>query len=323
MSTQTIIAQLAILALFFQSCGPGIPQPEAPAVRLNDLSECEPSARAKETSSTYSLSSTNVHLVFQAGSRKLLASGMLVWMNAPAAMRRGRWTVSPADANGTVGPILRPGTYVDPVANPVVVLDPGHGGGDNGATGRRGLKEKDVTLDVALRVQRQLAAAGVAVRLTRGTDKAVELADRSVMARRAGADLFVSIHANSSRNPDSKGIETYLMTAAGHTSTAETGRAQKALPGNAFDGANMVLAYQLHRSLLNNGATEDRGVKRARFSVLRDAGCPAVLTEIGFISNSREESNMASGEHRERIASGISAGILSYLRYVKPVRAAT
>jgi N-acetylmuramoyl-L-alanine amidase len=200
-----------------------------------------------------------------------------------------------------------------------VVLDPGHGGEDSGAVGAQRVCEKKVALDVAARVAARLRDSGVVVRMTRTQDQTLPLYQRPACARRWGADLFVSMHLNSSRNDDAAGLETYIVPAAGYPSTSSTRADSRSCDGNRFDAQNALLAYYLQRGVLSTARIPDRGIKRARFEVLTEAPCPAALVECGFVSNRSEARRLRDAEYREALADGISRGILTYISRSTPL----
>ena len=172
-----------------------------------------------------------------------------------------------------------------------VVIDPGHGGGDPGAVGIGGLREKDITSAIAGRVQQTLAAKGINAILTRTDDSEIDLQPRVDTAERANADIFVSIHANSISlsRPDINGLETYYYS------------------------SGLRLAQTIHNSLLQRTSLADRGVRTARFYVLVHTSMPAVLVETGFVTGSEDVARFRDPAALNGIADGISAGILQYL----------
>jgi N-acetylmuramoyl-L-alanine amidase len=255
-------------------------------------------------------------LIFRTDSREVLVNNTLLWLHEPVAYARGRWSLREVDATKVIDPILRPDRYLGRMGYRVVVIDPGHGGQDIGARGARGVEEKRAVLDIARRIRAHLVSAGVKVYMTRESDRFVELDERCVRAARWGADVFISIHLNSAANSAAQGTETYVLAAAGYESTAG-GLSNLSQPGNRFEGANAVLGYHVHKALTTKIGAQDRGVKRSRFLVLKNAPCPAVLVECGFVSNRREEERLLSEAYRESIAQGISRGTLSYLNLVK------
>ncbi len=174
----------------------------------------------------------------------------------------------------------------------LVIIDPGHGGKDPGAIGIGGVREKDIVLPISLHLQEFLSQNGIEVRMTRGSDFFVSLEGRSVRANEAGADLFVSIHANaiSLQRPDVNGLETYYF---------ESGRS---------------LADTIHRNVLRRISTiRDRRVRRARFYVLRKTRMPSVLVEVGFVTGNEDVYRLQDSSYRQRMAEAIGEGILEYI----------
>ena len=183
---------------------------------------------------------------------------------------------------------------------------------------RSGFKEKDLALDIVLRVKAHLAAAGVRVILTRDSDRFWELEDRPYLAARGGGDLFVSLHMNSALSRSVQGIETFVTAAENCPPTAESkvGGRYPAVPNNQFNHSNTVLGNQLQRAVVGITRAEDRGMKHARFVVLRNSAMPAALIECGFLSNAQEAQKLATPSYRETVALGIAQGILNYLALV-------
>jgi N-acetylmuramoyl-L-alanine amidase len=171
---------------------------------------------------------------------------------------------------------------------PVIVIDPGHGGADWGATD--GIKEKDAVMAIGVQVATILEAHGIKAILTRNGDYFIGLDRRVEIARESKADLFVSIHANYYDRPEAMGVETYSY------------------------GSGSRLADMIQQSIVRRLAVVDRGTKTARFLVLRKSTIPAVLVETGFISNKIECALLATPEYRNRMADAIARGILEYLR---------
>jgi len=222
-----------------------------------------------------------------------------------------------------------------------IVLDPGHGGEDPGAVGRRGTREKIVVIDIVRRLKKKLEKQGFEVILTRDSDKLVSLTDRAKTGNGRRADLFVSIHANSSPNRAACGLETYFLSeaktdweravAARENASFQTGDSSNAL--NAAGDVGLILAdlaqneYLVESSELAARIQEkavpyvrikDRGVRQANFYVLRNNFMPAVLVEVGFLSNKSEEKLLRQFDHRERLAEGISRGIAEFAKLYNP-----
>lgn len=173
----------------------------------------------------------------------------------------------------------------------VVMVDPGHGGKDPGAVGLNGLREKDVILPISQQVAAILQQQGIQVILTRTSDYFVDLAPRVDMAKQANADLFVSIHANAiARRSDVNGLETYYYS------------------------NGQRLAQTIHNSILQSMDIKDRGVRQARFYVLRNNPMPAVLVEVGFVTGAQDQPRLATPEYQSQMAQAIARGILQYIQ---------
>jgi N-acetylmuramoyl-L-alanine amidase len=224
-----------------------------------------------------------------------------------------------------------------------IVIDPGHGGHDPG-TPARGLTESQLTLDVALRLEKLLAKdEGVEVVLTRRTDAYIPLEERTAIANRSDADLFLSIHANSSRNTAASGIETYFLSfasspdaeaiAARENSASEREMHQlsdiiKAISLNnkldeSRDLANMVQDALMANLKKSNREVRSRGVKKAPFVVLIGAQMPSVLAEISFLTNRRELQLLKTAAYKQRIAESLHNAIVKYRKSLKGARVAT
>jgi N-acetylmuramoyl-L-alanine amidase len=223
-----------------------------------------------------------------------------------------------------------------------IVIDPGHGGHDPGAHGKS-LTEADLVLDVALRLEKLLLAQrGVEVVMTRRTDVFIPLEERTAIANREGADLFLSIHANASRNRKAHGIETYFLNFASNPDAqsvaarenAASGRTMHSLPeivraitindklDESRDFATMVQRSMIRSLRTKNKGVRDLGVKQAPFVVLIGAVMPSVLAEISFVTNPQEGKLLKSGAYRQKIAEALLDGIATYQRSVKNIRTA-
>ena len=193
-----------------------------------------------------------------------------------------------------------------------IMIDPGHGGSDKGAAGPRGLLEKNLNLAMALKLRTALRKLGYQVIMTRAADSTLSLQGRSDLCEKFRPDLFLSIHCNAASGKTITGIETFAMTPQGCASSNDSKPGNTKSSGNAFDKNNYRLAYEIQKALLKNTNAEDRGVKHARFFVLRNASCPAVLIETGFISNLREGALLNRADYQAKIVNAIVLGILNY-----------
>jgi N-acetylmuramoyl-L-alanine amidase len=195
----------------------------------------------------------------------------------------------------------------------VVVLDPGHGGQDSGAM-CGGVMEKDLTLDIARRVDRLLESQGIATLMTRLGDSYVSLADRAAFGNRANDSIFVSIHFNEDNKPIASGVETYY---AAHQITAGPTLATwlpffRRVPSNSPKVESQSLAGFIQEALVARTRSVDRGTQAKQFFVIANVTTPAVLVEGGFITNKDELSKLASEEYRDQLAAAVTDGILRY-----------
>jgi N-acetylmuramoyl-L-alanine amidase len=216
-----------------------------------------------------------------------------------------------------------------------IVIDPGHGGHDTGTIGPHGLMEKDLCLDVALRLGRLIEdkLPGAEVVYTRKDDTFVPLEQRTAAANDAKADLFISIHANSSHNHSARGVETYYLNFATSEESMEVATRENALSQTSLHDlqdiikkiarnekieeskelANDIQDSLTHRLQTVTQSQKNRGVKKAPFVVLIGANMPSVLSEISFISNPSDEKLLRKGDQRQRVADGLYHGIAAYL----------
>jgi N-acetylmuramoyl-L-alanine amidase len=261
-------------------------------------------------------------LVFDVDARDAEINGVQVALSCPVANVKGTPLIAQLDLDTAVRPLLFPERYVVPGAIKTICLDPGHGGKDTG--NRVGWHyEKVYTLALAAEVRDQLKKAGFNVILTRTRDTYVDLPLRPALANRCGADLFVSLHFNATetgRN-EVKGPETYCVTPVGASSTNARGEGSNQGPtaGNRNEQRSLLLAYQVQKSLVRNLAAEDRGVRRARFAVLRGTTMPAILIESGYMTNPFEGRKIFSDAYRHQLAQAIVQGILAYQKMTAPL----
>lgn len=269
-----------------------------------------------ERDKTLQLESAWTKMLFEVHQRNVVLNGTTIFMGYPVVESRGRFHLSESDYNHSIKPILTPQLSGPPPGLRHIVLDPGHGGKDPGAeNGSIKLKEKNLTLDLAGRIKTKLEARGFRVSLTRDSDAFISLESRAEQANRMNADLFVSLHFNASSSTTVQGVETYAFTPHMQPSTSRSSlhsSDRKTYPGNAKDDWNTLAAYYVQRSLATNLQARDRGMKRARFTVLRDVNMPGILVEGGFVTNSREGRDIGSATYRDKLANAIVDGILVY-----------
>ncbi len=264
-----------------------------------------------------SLVSGTRRMEFNRGSREARIDGVKHWLSFPILSFGGRLYVSRMDLSKTLDPAMRPQKI--PGLQPVraVLLDPGHGGHDRGAVNRYGT-EKAYNLSIALEVQRRLREVGLRAELTRNNDRFIPLEARPAMARRLGEGaIFVSIHCNASSQSVSAatGYEIFTLTPRGAPNSHDsflTRRSFSSEPGHRFDHANQALSAAIYHAMLGRLPMFDRGIKRARFAVLRRATTPAVLIECGFMTNPRDAQKLDSPAWRTRLADSIARGIIEF-----------
>jgi N-acetylmuramoyl-L-alanine amidase len=225
-----------------------------------------------------------------------------------------------------------------------IVIDAGHGGHDTGTIGPNGLLEKDVVLDVAKRLGRLLETRlGAEVIYTRQDDTFIPLETRTAIANRERADLFISIHANSSRDSDARGVETYYLNFTSSPEALEVAARENAVSEKSIHELQDLVkkialkekieesrefAGDVQESLygglsLNNAGIRNRGTKKAPFIVLIGANMPSILAEISFVSNPTDERKLETSEHRQRIAESLYRGVSKYVSGLSGVKVAS
>jgi N-acetylmuramoyl-L-alanine amidase len=268
--------------------------------------------------SNYFRSRNAAHSIgFKLGSPDVYIDGVHYVMSFPVESGNGDWLVSRMDVIKLFEPVFRPEEISGRHAIRGVVIDAGHGGTDNGAVSGRGGMEKNYTIDTAFRLEAILRAAGLKTVLTRRNDIFVDLYERAHIASLYPDYCFVSIHYNSA-SPEARGLETYCLSPRGAASTSSNyltrGDIYK-LPGNDEDSENILLASMVHSEIvrLNPGdPTADRGVKRARFVVIKANVLPAILVEGGFVSNRMEAARVNQADYRQELAEAIARGVIRF-----------
>ena len=225
-----------------------------------------------------------------------------------------------------------------------IVIDPGHGGHDTGTIGPDGLLEKDLVVDVGRRLGKLLETRlGAEVIYTRKDDTFIPLETRTAIANQEQADLFVSIHANSSRDPNARGVETYYLNFTSSPDALEVAARENAVSEKSIhelgDLVKKIALKEkieeshefasnvqeaLHSGLATkNSGIRDRGVKKAPFIVLIGANMPSILAEISFVSNPSDERKLRTPEYRQRIAESLYRGISKYVSGLSGVKLAS
>ena len=290
-------------------------------------------------SQTVSMAYAGKRIKAMVGSNIVMVDKSPVALSAPLTRHRGSIIVPTDFEKQVIGPGAGPQDDAQKSNASLkirrVVVDAGHGGNDPGAIGRGGLKEKDVNLDVARKVARSLAAAGVQVVMTRDTDEFITLQGRTEIASQPGIDLFVSIHANANKSRGANGIEVYY---AGNLSrddqTEDQRRANEKkicslynmrsdIPDLRAVAMDMLYAYKcafspglsdaVAQGLAHEVPRQSRGSKPERFFVLRNTLIPAVLVEVGFVTNPKEAALLKDNAFRQRLADSITKSVLRFV----------
>ncbi|MCK4249258.1 MAG: N-acetylmuramoyl-L-alanine amidase [Candidatus Omnitrophica bacterium] len=287
------------------------------------------------------ISKNNRQVVLSPGQKKILVEERAEEFNRPVMIHKGS-IVIPANELKKLLKFLEPGvpgtnrftSSLGLYSMKRVVIDPGHGGKDPGAIGRTGLKEKNVVLDISLKLKKMLQTKGIQVIMTRTDDTFIPLRKRAQIANDYKADFFISIHANSARHRGADGFEVFYLSEAIDDNARAVAAAENealkfednsealltdisaAIVWDIINTENRLESVELADTLCS--AVEDRqllknrGVKSANFCVLRGTRMPAVLVEVGFLSNSGEESRLADKNYRYRIAETLASGVIKY-----------
>ncbi|MDP2912730.1 MAG: N-acetylmuramoyl-L-alanine amidase [Candidatus Omnitrophota bacterium] len=321
-----------------------------PLARLCDVYGLD--CKSDDLINTATIQRKSGRIVLRAGSGTILVNGAAKRLERPVVMSGGSLFVPVSFAKNVLGPIIGTAPVEvtpEPAASKTftirtIVIDPGHGGRDAGATGRRlRLREKHMALHLAKKVKSILEKSGIKIIMTRDDDTFISLPKRTKIANRDKADLFVSIHLNASRSRFMRGFECYYLSEKADDNT----RALEAFEDSSLKGEEWVSAERskrLDRTLLDMALTENRiesaqlsgyicdaiensftignrGVRSAGFYVLKYTRMPAVLVEAGYISNRYEELKLKDPDFLDRIAEAIARGILNYkLEYERTER---
>jgi len=294
------------------------PHPPAPVTTWTSLDRWaaenqigQPRLVSRAPTAAYAVRTSNGTMVLDIGSREAAWNGAEVQLGFAPQYIDDQVFVHGLDLQKNLEPLLLGPALT--FGNRVIVIDPGHGGTQTGThSAVDGRYEKEFTLDWALRLAPLLEANGWQVHLTRTGDVDVALSNRVAFAEARQADVFISLHFNSTsdRNRETTGLETYCSTPAGMPSSLTRNYADtwsQYFPNNAFDAENLQLAMRLHTALLRATGAEDRGVRRARFiGVLHGQRHPAVLIEAGYLSNPREARLIENPEFRQKLAEAVA-----------------
>ena len=271
-------------------------------------------ANVDATGKSVVLNNSRNQLQLTLESREAIVNGVRNWLCFPVIAQDGKFLVSRIDLAKTLEPQLRPHMIQGTDKVQTVVLDAGHGGFDKGAGSRYGI-EKEYALDVARRLRPLLQAKGFKVIMTRENDVFLPLELRAHIANQTRDSIFVSIHFNATSNRDATGFEVFSLTPRGAPSTADDALALSFInmqAGSAVDTQSFELSAAVYHSMLGHIPEFDRGIKRARFAVLRHTKIPAILIEGGFLSQADDGKLVANPAWRGKLAEAISVGIENY-----------
>lgn len=287
-------------------------------VSVNSIKTAYQFTSFRVSGNSASLSKKGVKLDFNAGSSYVTINTLKFVFSFPIIKSGSSMYISETDTMKVLDPIMRPSHISAAKTFKTVIIDPGHGGKDVGAVNGYGT-EAGYNLIVAKIVKKNLEAKGFRVIMTRETNVYLSLQQRVTLANRYKDAIFVSIHFNAASNSRASGIETFTLSPKG---VAHYGRGVKrsdhaTKAGNHQDSANIALACAIHCRMIHRtkaAKVDDRGIKRARFSVLSSIKHPAILVEGGFMSNAAEAKWIDKPIYQNSVAVAISEGIFNYKR---------
>ncbi len=285
-------------------------------VKVDDLWKFYRFVRMKNTmrSGYITYGAQNRFVSLKSGHMDFYVNNFRYILSYPIRELNGALMASTTDVKKLIDPVLRPRFSKDSGKITTVIVDPGHGGKDAGAVSSYA-REKDCNLQLALKLRDQLLQKGLKVVMTRDGDYFLTLQQRVDIANKYPNSIFVSIHHNSAKS-SATGIETFTLAPKGTTSPFAKSRVQHTLSGNNQDSENIALATAIHSRAIKVSGAIDRGIQRARFSVLCTIKRPAVLYEGGFVTSPKEGKLISSPAYQEKVAASICEGILSYCAIV-------
>jgi N-acetylmuramoyl-L-alanine amidase len=280
--------------------------------KVPEVSEMMPASPTTPLTKKLLLDNGKHQIELSLGDRLAVIDGVNQWLGFPVEADGEKLIVSRIDLSKVIEPSMRPELIAGLGPVNTVVLDAGHGGHDKGAVCIFG-NEKDFALDVCLRAKKLLEGKGLKVVMTRSDDTFIPLEERPMVANTTAHSVFVAIHFNDAMgNANASGFEIYSITPQGEPSTADNALSLRDLhrePGNETDTQSLALSLSIYHSMLGNIPQVDRGVKHARFAVIRLAQVPAVLIEGGFVSSDTEARQIATPAYREELAEAVVNGI--------------
>jgi len=248
----------------------------------------------------------NVTVEFKSNTCFFKFNGIQATLSYPVEFRKGDCFLELSDFLQFLDPLLRPKTI--PARDiRTVMIDAGHGGNDHGAE-KNGVMEKNINLSVARRLGAMLVKRGYRVIYTRSADVPLTLKQRCEGAKNFNPSLFVSIHCNSASDASVNGIEVFIANPAGKPSFG-TGTLGKDCPSTKYNTTNALWAYHTQKALIGATGAIDRGIKRKQYYVVRETPAPALLVEIGFVSNDAERTRITQGAYQDKVAVALCSAI--------------
>ncbi|MGK0189309.1 MAG: N-acetylmuramoyl-L-alanine amidase [Verrucomicrobiales bacterium] len=264
-----------------------------------------------ESGREITFTSPTIEMLLVTDSDQIKINGIAFLLSYPAVRVKGEALVSRIDLCKLIDPVLRPSQISEAEDFQTVVIDPGHGGRDSGSIGLV-TNEKVYTLDLSKKLFTQLVLRGFKVRFTRVEDEYVTLRERVRRANEYQNAIFVSLHFNAHKSSQPMGIETFAITPPGTRSTGDRNSESETWRGNLRDSESIALATAAHASVIKATGAEDRGVRRARFHVLRGLDMPGILFEGGYITNPEEGMQIDKDAYRAVLAIALADGIESF-----------
>lgn len=325
---KSAVAASAASFLTNSDAAPAVPKPANPSktfqwkivtinqrdyVRMKEVKTFYLFQRYERTGNHLWLRSQGLWVKVSADSDDLFINDIKFCMSLPAVEREGDLLISRMDLAKLVEPVLRPKLIAQPIVFDTVVIDAGHGGDDPGSPGILGW-EKNYTLDLANRVKTLVEGKGLKTKMVRAGDQTIkEKEARTRVANAIPNSIFISLHFNSGHK-SAAGIETYALSPHGAASTDHSSKSTDFYDysGNDRDSENIALATAIHAMVLFKVKCFDRGIRRARWTVLTGLERPGILFEGGFLTNSTEAAQIDTSSYRDQLADAICQGILRY-----------
>lgn len=315
-----------LLLLIFAVLAPILPALAAPSfetvtyggesyITLRSVKECYKFQSMKRAGNKLTLEKANVRIEFLVGQQTVYMNRVKFFFSYSIRESKGRYLIHHTDLTKLLDPVLAPERIRQQASFDTVIIDPGHGGHDSGAMSPHGNgSEKDHALQVSKKLSLELRKRGFKVGLTRDQDKYLTLQQRVDYANRYPNAIFISIHFNSASSSQANGIETFTLSPKG---VAHYGSGLKASdytnkPGNNNDAANIALATAIHGNCIKNTGRADRGIRRARYSVISGVKHPAILLEGGFLSNRTDGGYIKRTDYQDRLAYSIAEAVMKY-----------